>query len=114
MQSVVAELMSLLVVVAILKRQIKSDDPLAVVAKDRTILEKIEQVALAKCKIRLMINPEKEDHRTLNDTIDSVYSYVISLEQTDVLVRLRPDIERIAEQACAIFRAEWIRVKRGE
>ena len=114
MQVNVAELMSLLLVVAILKRQINSKDPLAVVAADRTLLDKIEQIALVKSKVRLMINPEKENHRVLYETIDATYNYVVSLDQFDVIDRLHADVERIAEQASAIFRFEWSRVKRGE
>jgi hypothetical protein len=114
MENIVAELMSLLLVVAILKRQIKDNDTLAAVASDRALLDKIEQLALAKIKIRLMINPEKADHRILYETIDATYNYVVSLDHLDVIDRLRVDVEGIADQVSAIVRYEWSRVKRGE
>jgi hypothetical protein len=114
MRDLVAELMSVSFSVAIVKREINSADPVAAVAADRLLLDKLEHVALVKNKIRLMLHPLKEDHCKLFDAVDTLYQRLVSLEELDVIERLHADSELITQRAHIILGREWQRVKQGD
>jgi Co/Zn/Cd efflux system component len=114
LRDLLAEMMSVAYSVAIVKRQITTVDPVAAVAADRVLLDKVEHFALVKNKIKLMLNPEKDDHRPLLDAVNSIYQHLGSREEFDVVDRLHEDIERVTEQAQILLRREWQRVKLGD
>jgi len=114
LRDLLAEMMSVSYSVAIVKRQITTADPVAAVAADRLLLDKVEHVALVKNKIRLMLNPMKDEHRLLLDTVNRTFQHVVSLNELDVIERLHDDIELMTEQAQALLRREWQRVKLGD
>jgi len=114
LRNLLAEMMSVSYSVAIVKRQITTADPVAAVAADRLLLDKLEHVALVKNKIKLMLNPVKEDHCPLLDTVNQTYQHLVSRDEFDVIDRLHDDIELMTEQAQKLLRREWQRVKQGD
>jgi hypothetical protein len=58
------------------------------VAADRLLLDKIEHFALVKNKIKLMLNPTKDDHRPLLDAVNTTYQHIVSREELDVIDRV--------------------------
>ena len=114
LRDLLAEMMSVSYSVAIVKRQITTADPVAAVAADRLLLDKLEHVALVKNKIKLMLNPVKEDHCPLLDTVNQTYQHLVSRDEFDVIDRLHDDIDLMTEQAQKLLRREWQRVKQGD
>ena len=113
-RELLAELMSVSYTVSIIKRQIKTADPVAAVAADHLLLDKLEHVALVKNKIRLMLNPTKKEHHDLYQSVDVAYQRLVSREEMDVIALLHNDFDVITQRAHVILGHEWLRVKRGD
>jgi hypothetical protein len=113
-QELVAELMSYSLSVAILKQQIKRTDPVAAVATNPLLLDKIEHVELVKNKIALLLDPMKPDHRALHEAVDIAYQRVVSRDHFDIVDAFSGDAALITQRARHIVKSQWERVKRGD
>jgi hypothetical protein len=113
LRDLLAELMSQLAVVAVLRDGWVGDwhNGLGPVRRDPALLAKIERLVLVHWKIRLLLNPAEADHRVLCRLIDAGLDRVRSESATEAEVRA--DIEGISRQAQGILKREWQRVKRG-
>jgi hypothetical protein len=114
LRDLLAELMSQLAVVAVLRDGWKGnwDHGLGPVRHDPALLAKVERLVLVHWKIRLLLNPTEADHQELCGRIDTALSRIRSEAATEV--ETRADIENISHQAQVILKREWERVKRGD
>ena len=113
-QELLAELISYAFSVAILKQQMRHADPLAAVATNPVLLEKIQHVELVKNRIALLLAPGKPGHDALFEAVDIAYRRVVSRNQFDIIDFLPDDAALITEKFRPIVRAVWERIKRGE
>ena len=113
LRDLLAELMSQLAVVAVLRDGWKGDghNGLGPVRQDPALLAKVERLVLVHWKIRLLLNPTEADHRELWRLIDAALDRIRSETATEAEVRA--DIEKISQQARGILKREWERVKQG-
>ena len=67
LRDLIAELLSQLVAVLVVKTGWKGDwaGGLPAIQSDRSLLEKLERIVLVQSKIRLLINPNEADHQAL-------------------------------------------------
>jgi hypothetical protein len=113
LRDLLAELISLLVAVVVVKQHWKGkwNKGLDAIAADPTLIGKLERIVLVQWKIRLLINPLEADHQQLYSTIDNAFKR-IQLEDTKD-AETEADVENITRLSQAILKREWERVKLG-
>ena len=72
-----------------------------------------ERIVFMRCKILLMINPSKDVHRELRESIDAIHHVLVEKKTID-LGQWRGHLESITVSGHAVLDAEWQRVKRGD
>jgi hypothetical protein len=114
LRDMLAELISLLVAVVVVKSGFKGDwnDGLAAIEADRSLLDKLERIVLVQWKIRLLINPNETDHQELYRAIETAFAHAKSRQSQEA--EISADIESITRLAHGILKREWERVKRGD
>jgi hypothetical protein len=114
LRDLLAELVSLLVAVVVVKSGWKGDwnDGLPAIQADRSLLDKLERIVLVQWKIRLLINPNEADHQGLYHAIEAAFAHAKSTQQYEA--EITADIETITRLAHGILKREWERVKRGD
>ncbi len=116
LRDMLAELISLLVAVAVFKSKWKDkwDRGRAPIAADPALLQKVERVVLVQWKIRLLINPTEPDHQELHRAIEAAFQRIQAEDPDDPdNSETKADIENITRVGQAILKREWQRVKRG-
>ncbi len=75
--------------------------------------EKMERFALVISKIRLMLNPNEQDHQRLNEMLAELMKSLRSLKEKDPVkgAQLMKDFVPLSQ---TILKREWERVKRVE
>jgi hypothetical protein len=113
LREALAELISLLVAAVVVRSKWKDswDKGLGPLREDPGLLQKLERIVLAQARIRLLINPAEPDHQRLLQAIETAIKCVQSERSPDS--EMEADINAITEQAQAILKREWQRVKRG-
>jgi hypothetical protein len=113
LRDLIAELISLLVAVQVVKMEWKGkwNRGLDAIAADPKLLGKLEHLVLVQWKIRLLINPKEVDHQELYRAIDTALKRIQSEELKDS--ETEADLENITKLGQAILKREWERVKRG-
>src|SRR5262249_55058658 len=109
----IAELISLLVAVLVVKQQWKGrwNKGLEAVAADPTLLAKLERIVLVQWKIRLLLNPTEPDHQQLYELMEATFERIKSEEMDEA--QTNQDLEGITHRAQTILKREWQRVKQG-
>ena len=86
-----------------------------VIAQDRELLRRMENVLRTMSTIELMLNPLEENHQKLNclmkDAVDKLRS---PSPEGGIEDRVEITCRHITEVSQAILKREWARVKRGE
>lgn len=108
-----AELVSLIVAAVVVRAGWKSqwNRGLGPVTEERAMLQKLERIVLVQWKIRLLLNPNEEDHQQLNLAIETALKRLQSEAATDA--ETDADLASITRLGQAILKREWVRVKRG-
>lgn len=75
--------------------------------------EKMERFALVVAKIRLMLNPNEQDHKRLSEILGQLMNTLRSLKEKDPVkgAQLMKDFVPLSQ---TILKREWERVKRVE
>jgi len=75
--------------------------------------ERMERFALVVSKIRLMLNPNEQDHQRLNEMLGELMKSMRSLKEKDTVkgAQLMRDFVPLSQ---TILKREWERVKRVE
>ena len=75
--------------------------------------EKMERFALVVSKIRLMLNPNEQDHQRMNEMLGELLKSMRSLQEKDAVkgAQLMKDFVPLSQ---TILKREWERVKRVE
>jgi len=113
LRDLLAEGISLLIAALIVRERWKDkwNKGRGAVAADPALLEKVQRLALAQAKVRLMINPQEDDHLHLHQAI---MVSIKRLQSEDALEsETEDDIEVISKLAQSILKREWQRVKAG-
>lgn len=110
----VAELVSLLVAVIVVKLDWKGNwnEGRGAILADPGLLGKLERIVRVQWQIRLLMNPNEDDHRALYRSIEAAFAHARS-DSLDV-APIEAEIERITAITQAILKGEWERVKRGD
>jgi hypothetical protein len=113
LRDMLAELISLIVAVVVVKRgwQGKWNLGMDAVAANPALLQKLERLVVVQWTIRLLINPEERDHQELYGTIDAALKRLQAEDTSDADVNA--DVEHITRLSQAILKREWVRVKQG-
>jgi hypothetical protein len=120
LRDLVAELIALIAtgMMVRLERARDSKSVGALFTSDPLMIQKVERIVMVRNKIRLLTNPNEDDHRQLLDAIDVAFRYLssdlTSAASDDVAGMLEPRIDAITRCAQAILKREWTRVKRGD
>jgi hypothetical protein len=97
--------------VAQLQESIVKDGRLSI-AHDPDLLKQFERLVVTFTKIKLMMNPDDEDHGTLLVTMRTVLLDVRSPDATpEIATRIEACVGEIAAMTQIILRREWVRVK---
>jgi hypothetical protein len=114
MRDLVASLNSQFLTAAAIRQTVKEPTSIAI-AQDPELFRRVENLLLTVSKIELMLNPLEQDHKQLNalmrEGIDQLRSPPPEMDIEDRVEVISLDITRAAQ---AIFKREWLRVKRGE
>ena len=113
LRDMLAELISLIVAVVVVKRgwQGKWNLGMDAVAANPALMQKLERLVVVQWTIRLLINPEERDHQELYGMIDSAMKRLQAEDTSDADVNA--DVEHITRLSQAILKREWVRVKQG-
>lgn len=113
LREMLAELISLLVAVVVVKARWRDNwnGGMGALAAEPGLLTKLERIVLVQWKIRLLINPLEADHRELYRTIESTLERLKAEGSSDA--ETSADIEQITRLAQSILKREWERVKKG-
>ena len=86
-----------------------------VIARDRELLKRVENLLRTMSKIELMLNPLEQDHQKLNalmkKAVDQLRSPLPEGAIEDCIEVIGRDIIQVSLE---ILKREWGRVKRGE
>ncbi|RXT53462.1 hypothetical protein B6S44_16350, partial [Bosea sp. Tri-44] len=113
MRDLVASLTSQFLTVAAIRQTLKEPTSIAI-AEDPELFRRVENLLRTVSKIELMLNPLEQDHKKLNALMREGIDQLRSPPQEgieDCIEVISHDITRAAQ---AIFKREWMRVKRGE
>jgi hypothetical protein len=120
LRDLIAEMIALLATGTLvrLERAREAGSINALIASDPAVIEKIERIVLVRNKIRLMTNPNEDDHRELLDTIEVAFRRLAGDQPMgdpqEVTRSIDESIQAITRCAQGILKREWSRVKRGE
>jgi hypothetical protein len=114
MRDLVASLNSQFLTAAAIRQTLKEPTSIAI-AQDPELFRRVENLLRTVSKIELMLNPLEQDHKHLNalmrEGIDQLRSPPPERGIEDRIEVISLDITQAAQ---AIFKREWLRVKRGE
>jgi hypothetical protein len=113
LRDMMAEVISLMVAVLVVKQQWKGEwnRGRGAIAADPKLLSKLERLVLVQWKVRLLVNPSEAEHAALVRRLDSALE---RLEREDVdEVATRADVDEITRLSQTILRHAWARVKQG-
>ena len=84
------------------------------IARNLTLLARVEQSTQTICKIRLMLNPDEADSRELLATLESAMTLLRSQETQETVEReVQERIDQSVTICQKILKHEWLRVKQG-
>lgn len=107
----VAEYASLALSAAILQEALRMD-PVDAIRGNPDLARLVERLVLAKGRMLLMVNPEKDDHQRLCVAVEEAYRLL--LEGRGSVEAMGGCVEAITNAGRDVLRTEWARVKRGE
>ena len=113
LRDMLAELISLIVAIIVVKRgwQGKWNLGMDAAASNPALLQKLERLIVVQWTIRLLINPGEKDHLELYGTIDTALK---RLQAEDIReAEVTADVELITALSQTILKREWVRVKQG-
>ena len=114
MRDLVASLNAQLLAAATVRNVIEKPTGV-VIARDRELLRRVENLLRTMSKIELMLNPFEQDHQKLNalmkKAVDQLRSPLPERPIEDSIEIVGRDIIQVALE---ILKREWGRVKRGE
>lgn len=114
LRDMLAELISLLVSALVVKETWQGPwerGGHSVVAGNPELLAKLERIVLVQHKIRLLLNPNEDDHVRLYQTIDIAFKRLRDEGLSDA--ESAADVETIVNLSQSILKREWQRVKAG-
>ena len=108
-----AELIALLTAALVVKSKWKDrwEQGRGPLSSDPALLDKFERIVLPEAKIKLLINPNEDDHQCLGELIETATRRLRSDDAHDV--DTEADIRGIVVLAQEILKREWQRVKLG-
>ncbi|WP_129156219.1 hypothetical protein [Bosea sp. Tri-44] len=114
MRDLVASLTSQFLTVAAIRQTVEEPTSIAI-ARDPELFRRVENLLRTVSKIELMLNPLEQDHQRLNvlmrEAVDQLRSPPPESGIEDHIEIISRDITRVSQ---AIFKCEWLRVKRGK
>ena len=120
LRDLVAEMIALIATATLVRLELARDAGTvsAIVVRDPAMIEKVERLVLVRNKIRLMINPNEDDHRELLAAIETAFLRLTGDRAMgtpqEATRAMETSIEAITRCAQGILKREWARVKRGE
>jgi hypothetical protein len=113
LRDMMAEVISLIVAVVVVKQQWKGtwNRGRGAIEADPRLLAKLERMILVSWKIRLLINPNEADHMALVQRLETAV-HRLELEEVDEAAT-RADVDEITRLSQVILRQAWARVKLG-
>ena len=114
MRDLVASLNSQLLAAAAVRHLV--EEPTGVViARDRELLKRVENLLRTMSKIELMLNPLEQDHQKLNALMKEAVDQLRSPSpEGGIEDRIEVISRDIIQVSLGILKREWGRVKRGE
>ena len=109
----VSELISILAAASVVRTTWKAswDRGLGAISARSELLDKVQRLVLVHAKIRLLLNPNEQDHQELHQAIEAASLHLRS--ETWSESDTEADVEAITRLAQAILKREWQRVKLG-